>query len=192
MNELALVEMLRKMAERSMPAKSEGASGLILGIGDDCAIFRPRPGVDLLFKTDQAMEDVHFLRTQSPRITGQRALARALSDIASMGGDPLVCLVSLTVPPDLADHWIRDFYKGLLSIARSTCTALCGGDLGHSEKIYCDIALCGSVPRGKALRRDGARVGDAIYVSGPLGKPWDKPIQPRLELGRLLRGKATS
>ena len=137
-----------------------------------------------VFKTDQAMEDVHFLRTQSPRITGQRALARALSDIASMGGDPLVCLVSLTVPPDLADHWIRDFYKGLLSIAHSTCTALCGGDLGHSEKIYCDIALCGSVPRGKALRRDGARVGDAIYVSGPLGKPWDKPIQPRLELGR--------
>ncbi|MEQ1883825.1 MAG: thiamine-phosphate kinase [Bryobacteraceae bacterium] len=192
MNELALVEMLRKMAERSMPARSAGSAGLILGIGDDCAIFRPRPGVDLLFKSDQAMEDVHFLRTQPAHLTGQRALARALSDIASMGGDPLVCLVSLSIPKTLADRWIRHFYKGLLSIAKSTGTALCGGDLGHSEKIYCDITLCGSVPRGKALRRGGAIIGDAIYVSGPLGKPWDQPITPRLELGKKLRGKATS
>ncbi|MEQ1948307.1 MAG: thiamine-phosphate kinase [Bryobacteraceae bacterium] len=192
MNELALVEMLRKMAERSMPKKSPGGAGLILGIGDDCAIFRPRPGVDLLFKSDQAMEDVHFRRAQSARITGQRALARALSDIASMGGDPLVCLVSLSIPATLANSWIRDFYKGLLSVAKTTGTALCGGDLGHSEKIYCDIALCGSVPRGKALRRDGAKIGDAIYVSGTLGKPWDQLISPRLELGRKLRGRTTS
>jgi len=197
MNELAIVEKLRRMAARSSPARKKSraenrGSGLILGIGDDCAIFRPRPGEDFLFKTDQSIEDVHFRRAQAPAFIGRRALARALSDIASMGGDPLVCLVSLAIPPELGERWITGFYRGLLALARSTGTTLCGGDLSHSEKIYCDVALCGSVPRGKALRRDGARPGDAIYVSGRLGRPWDRRIVPRLALGRSLRGKATA
>ena len=204
MNEIAIVEMLRRMAARSghsrknpaagasLPRASKRGSGLILGIGDDCAIFRPRPGEDFLFKTDQFVEDAHFRRDQSPALIGQRALARALSDIAAMGGDPLVCLVSLAIPPDLGENWIKSFYRGLLRIARGTGTTLGGGDLGHSEKIYCDVALCGSVPRGQALRRDGARPGDSIYVSGRLGKPWDRPIAPRLGLGRSLRGLATA
>ncbi len=91
-----------------------------------------------------------------------------------MGGEPRFCLVSLAVPTERGDRWIDDFYRGLLRLAKRTGTALAGGDLAHADKIYCDVMVCGSVPRGKALRRDGARVGDAIYVSGRLGKPWDR------------------
>jgi thiamine-monophosphate kinase len=184
MNEVAIIDTLRKMAARG--------PRITLGIGDDCAIFRPRAGQDLLFKIDPMMEDVHFRREQPPAIIGQRALGRNLSDIAAMGGDPHFCLVSLALPRELGEKWIFAFYRGLLALARRTGTALAGGHLAHSEKIHCDVTVCGSVPRGKALLRSGARPGDALYVSGRLGKPWDRPIEPRLAFGKSLRGRATS
>ena len=84
------------------------------------------------------------------------------------------------------------FYRGLLRLARRTGTALAGGDLAHSEKIHCDVMVCGAVAQGKALRRDGARPGDLLYVSGRLGRPWDRRITPRLSLGEKLAGVATS
>jgi thiamine-monophosphate kinase len=79
-------------------------------------------------------------------------------------------------------------------LAKRTGTALAGGDLAHSgnDKTHCDVMVCGAVKRGRAMRRDGARVGDAIYVSGRLGKPWDRRIEPRLALGQSLVGRATS
>jgi thiamine-monophosphate kinase len=184
MNELAIIEKLRKLAERG--------PHITLGIGDDCAIYRPRRAEDLLFKVDPMIEDIHFRREQSPSIIGHRALARNLSDIAAMGGEPHFCLVSLALPPELGEKWIWDFYRGLLPLARSTGTALAGGHLAHAERIYCDVVVCGGVPRQKALLRSGARPGDALYVSGRLGKPWDRRIAPRLALGRALRGQATS
>src|SRR6185437_5303509 len=79
MNELSLVEKLRAMA---------GAKNLILGIGDDCAVYRPKAGEDLIFTTDQSIEGVHFTSSLAPAAAGERALARALSDIAAMGGEP--------------------------------------------------------------------------------------------------------
>jgi thiamine-monophosphate kinase len=184
MNEVAIIEKLRKLAERG--------PRIMLGIGDDCAIFRPRPHQDLLFKIDPMIEDVHFRREQPPAIIGQRALARNLSDIAAMGGDPHFCLVSLALPSALGEKWIFAFYRGLLALAKRTGTALAGGHLAHAEKIHCDVTVCGSVPRGKALLRSGARPGDVLFVSGRLGKPWDRPIQPRLAFGKSLRGRATS
>jgi thiamine-monophosphate kinase len=184
MNELALVEMLGRLAR---PGK-----GIALGIGDDCAIYRPRPNEELLFTTDQSIESVHFLPDQPPAITGHNALARSLSDIAAMGGEPRFCLVSLAVPIERSQKFIAAFYRGLLALARRTGTVLAGGDLAHSEKIYCDVMVCGSAPRGQALRRSGAHPGDLLYVSGRLGKPWGGRIQPRLALGRTLRGRATS
>ena len=182
MNELEIIERIRKRA---------GKTSLALGIGDDCAIFRPRPGEDLLFTTDQMIEDVHFTRKQSAAAIGERALARSLSDIAAMGGEPRFCLVALAIPA-AHEKWIDNFYRGLLNLARRTKTSLAGGDLAHSEKISCDVMVCGAVPRGKALRRDGARPGDALFVSGRLGKPWDRRIEPRLALGLVLRSRATS
>ena len=191
--ELALVERLRRLA-RAVPAP-----GLQLGIGDDCAVFRPSAGRELLFTTDLLLEDVHFRRaTHRPADAGHKALARGLSDIAAMGGAPRFCLVSLAAPADA--RWIAGFYRGLLGLARATGTALAGGDLARSERVACDIVVCGEVPRGKALRRDGARPGDGVWVSGRLGgsalglsigagPAWRRHLRPtpRLALGAWLR-----
>jgi thiamine-monophosphate kinase len=181
MNELEIVDRLRRLC---LPSRH-----LTLGIGDDCAIYRPPAGEELLFTTDQMIEGVHFTRAQRAVSIGERALARSLSDIAAMGGEPRFCLVALAASDE---EWITDFYRGLLRLAKRTGTALAGGDLARDEKFHCDVMVCGSVPRGKALRRDGARVGDSIFVSGRLGKPWDRRVQPRLGLGQSLRGVATS
>jgi thiamine-monophosphate kinase len=207
MTELEIVEKIRKLAGRAAgfeesaretggkkrppvpPRLRKRGASIELGIGDDCAIYRPLPGEDLLFTSDQMIEGVHFKKSHPPRSVGERALARSLSDIAAMGGEPRFCLVSLAAP---SDHWILDFYRGLFGLARRTGITLAGGDLARSKRIYCDVTVCGAVAKGKALRRDGAGVGDQIYVSGRLGKPWDRRIQPRLKLGQSLIGLATS
>jgi len=184
MSELAIIEKIRRLGERG--------PHITLGIGDDCAIYRPNPNEELLFTTDQSIEGVHFLPDQSPSIIGHNALARSLSDIAAMGGEPRFCLVSLAVPPECSKNFIDAFYRGLLGLTRRTGTVLAGGDLAHSNKIYCDVMVCGSTARGQSLRRSGARPGDLLYVSGRLGKPWGGRIQPRLPLGQALCGRATS
>lgn len=184
MNEPDLVEWLRTRAGRHRD--------VVLGIGDDCAIFRPRAGEDLLFTTDPLIEGVHFTAGLPSAAAGERALARGLSDIAAMGGEPRFCLVSLAVGRARDERWVQEFFRGLLKLAAHTKTVLAGGDLSHDEKTHADVMVCGVVPRGKALRRDGARAGDALYVSGRLGKSWQRTIQPRLALGKALRGRATS
>jgi thiamine-monophosphate kinase len=193
MNEL---ELIKRIAARA-PGR-----GLALGIGDDCAIYRPR-GEDLLFTTDMTIEDVHFRRETHPaEAVGWKTLARGLSDIAAMGGTPRFCLLSLALAPWSEERWIERFYTGLLRLARKYGVALAGGDLAHAERVACDIVVCGSVPRGKALRRDGARPGDHIYVSGRLGgsalglasgagAAWKKHLkpEPRIALGHFVREK---
>lgn len=136
------------------------------------------------------IEGVHFRRSLGPAAIGERALARSLSDIAAMGGAPRFCLVALAGP--LESKWVDAFYRGLLRLARRTGTALAGGDLARAKKIHCDVMVCGAVRRGRALRRDGARPGDGVYVSGRLGKAWDRRIEPRLALGQRLAGRATA
>jgi thiamine-monophosphate kinase len=196
--ELAILEAIRRRAR--VPA----GRGLVVGIGDDCAIYRPRGArEDLLVTTDLLVEDVHFHHAEHPpEALGHKALARGLSDIAAMGGVPRFCLVSLAAGAGTDRRWIDRFYDGLLRLARRTGTPLAGGDLAHAAKTACDIVVCGAVPRGRALRRDGARAGDAIYVSGRLGgsalgletrtgKPWLRHLrpQPRLRLGVFLRAR---
>jgi thiamine-monophosphate kinase len=196
MNELETLERIR----RKVPAAT--GSDIVLGIGDDCAVFHPRGSKeDLLITTDMVIEDVHFRRSTHPApAVGHRALARGLSDIAAMGGAPSFCLVSLALAPWTDSKWVDRFYSGLLRLARQTGTALAGGDLAHAERVTCDVVVCGVAPKGEALRRDGARPGDQIYVSGSLGgaalglakgrgRAWKlhlRPI-PRLPLGRFLR-----
>lgn len=191
--------LIRRFAEKAGTPK---AGGLVLGIGDDCAIYRSRGATeDLLFTTDMLIEDVHFRRsTHKAADTGWKALARGLSDIAAMGGTPRFCLVSLALPDWADSRWVDGFYRGLLELAGRETTPLAGGDLAHAEKLSCDIIVCGAVSRGMALRRDGARPGDAIYVSGLLGgsaaglagapgKARRRHLrpEPRLALGRFLR-----
>jgi thiamine-monophosphate kinase len=191
-SETAFLDRLRRRV--ALPR----GGGLVLGIGDDCAIFRPRGSAeDLLFTTDLFVERVHFLReTHRAEDAGWKALARGLSDIAAMGGEPRFCLVSLALAPWTDTRWVDRFYTGLLRHG----TPLAGGDLGHAEQVACDVVVCGAVPRGTALRRDGARPGDGIYVSGRLGgaalglaagrgAAWKRHVhpEPRLALGRFLR-----
>jgi thiamine-monophosphate kinase len=189
MTEVQLVEWLKRTAPSA-------GRGVVLGIGDDCAIFRPRGSAeDLLFTTDQFIEGVHFRSEDSPESVGHRALARGLSDIAAMGGVPRFCLLSLTKPPQYGDAWIKRLYKGLLKLAGRTNTTLAGGDLSRGENLACDIVVCGSVRRGRAILRSGAKPGDTIYVSGPLGGPASRnyPVrlfEPRLKLGAKLRASA--
>jgi len=201
-----VIERLRRRI--SLPR----AAGLVLGIGDDCAIFRLRGSAeDLLFTTDMLIEGVHFLReTHTAADVGWKSLARGLSDIAAMGGEPRFCLLSLALPEWADSRWLDGFYRGLLALAGSARAPLMGGDLARGPKLMADIVVCGAVPRGQALRRDGARPGDAIYVSGALGgsalglatsrakagrgkapggKAWKRHArpEPRLALGKFLR-----
>jgi thiamine-monophosphate kinase len=200
MDELQLLERIRKQVPAAAGAVER--TGLALGIGDDCAIWRqPGSREDLLFTTDMSIEDVHFRReTHSAEIVGHRAMARGLSDIAAMGGKPRFFLISLALAPWANARWVDGFYRGALNLAAQAGAALAGGDLGHAERVMCDVVVCGAVPRGKALRRDGARPGDRIYVSGSLGgsalgletragAAWRKHArpEPRLALGRYLR-----
>jgi thiamine-monophosphate kinase len=195
------VELVRRIGRW---ASAVPASSMVLGIGDDCAIYRPRGSrEDLLFTTDLMVEDVHFRRsTHRPEDVGWKCLARGLSDIAAMGGEARFCLVSLAVAEWADASWVAGFYRGLLRLATREKTALAGGDLARSDKATCDIVVCGAAPRGRALRRDGARAGDAIYVSGALGgsalglakgagKAWKRHTrpEPRLALGRFIREK---
>jgi len=162
-------------------------------IGDDCAVVPGPPGQDFLFTADLSIEGVHFTRDLSAEQIGRRAVARSLSDIAAMGGKPLYCLISLALAPWTDARWIDGFYRGLSEILRQTKTKLAGGDLSHAQQLVCDVTLCGVVARGKALLRSGAKVGDALYVSGPLGGWRHQPeIAPRLDFARKLIGKANS
>src|ERR1700736_3420740 len=124
-------------------------SGLKLGIGDDCAIFRPRGATeDLLFTTDLLLEDVHFRReTHSAEDIGYKALARGLSDIAAMGGEPRFSLLSLAIPNWASQAWLDRFYRGFLGLADKTAAPLVGGDLARSRRLACDVIVCGAVPR---------------------------------------------
>lgn len=141
-------------------------NGILTGIGDDCAIFRPRSGEDLLFTTDQMHHGRHFTAATPPRHVGHTALARSLSDIAAMGGRPLFSIVALA-SNDPA--WIDGFYAGLLALAGKHHVILAGGDLASTPVPSCDVMVCGAVARGQALLRSKARPGDTLYVSGPLG-----------------------
>src|ERR1039457_4410507 len=195
------VEMVERIRLLAAPPRG---GGLVLGIGDDCAIYRPRGAAeDLLFTTDMLIEGVHFLpAAHRPEDIGWKALARGLSDIAAMGGEPRFCLVSLALARWADAKWIDAFYRDLLRLARREGVALIGGDLARSPHLMCDIVVSGAVPRGQALRRSGALPGDAIYVSGALGgsalglargagRAWRRHLrpEPRLALGRFIREK---
>ncbi len=196
MNEAALLRQIRAGAGRLRGA------GVVVGIGDDCAVYRPRGAAeDLLLTTDWLIEEVHFRRATHPAsAVGWKALARGLSDIAAMGGEPRLCLLSLALAPWTTRRWVEGFFRGFRSLARAAGVKLVGGDLARADRLACDIVVLGTVPRGEALRRDGARPGDEIYVSGRLGgsalglaagrgPAWRRHLkpEPRLALGRFLR-----
>src|SRR5581483_11985501 len=165
MRESQIIEKIRQLAAAGHHDKE-----LVEGIGDDCAILRPRSTEDLVFTCDFVMQGRHFTRkTHKAADIGHLALARSLSDLAAMGSEPAFCLVSLAVPATLGARWIEQFYEGLLPLASRYKVALAGGDLARFERVVANVTCCGRVPRGKAVRRSGAKPGDRIYVTGVLG-----------------------
>lgn len=192
MNELSLIRAIGRYTARA----GEDA-GLVAGIGDDCAIVRPRAGEDLLFTTDFVIEEVHFRRAeQTGKQTGWKALARGVSDIAAMGGEPRYALISLALAPWCCQNYVHDLYAGMGQLGDRYGVRIIGGDVSKTERLALDVVVIGAVPSGMALRRSGARVGDRLYVSGPLGRAaaknyLDRP-EPRVEMGLKLRGVATA
>lgn len=163
------------LPERQLIARLRRAvrgKNAVLGIGDDCAILRVPAGHEALVTTDFSLEGVHFRRDwRSPECIGHRCLVRGLSDIAAMGGRPIAAFLSLALPGKLPQRWVDRFFAGLLRLAEKYKVELAGGDTSQSPVgVLADITVVGSMPRGKALRRSGAGVGDQIYVTGTLGE----------------------
>lgn len=138
-----------------------------LGIGDDAAVLRPPPGQELVCTTDALVEGTHFLPGADPRSLGHRALAINLSDCAAMGARPLWATLSLVMPA-ADDAWLAGFAAGLGALLRSHEVALVGGNLARGP-LSITVQLLGSVAPGMALRRDAARAGDLLFVTGTLG-----------------------
>jgi thiamine-monophosphate kinase len=185
----------------------------VLGVGDDCALLAPRPGKQLAVSTDTLVEGRHFLSTVDPEALGHKSLAVNLSDLAACAAEPLAFTLALTLPR-ADDRFLAGFSRGLLRLADETSIELVGGDT-TAGPLSITITVLGEVPAGQALLRSGARVDDEVYVSGDLGdarlalevfrgtvhlpgegfdrvRPALERPQPRLALGRALRGVASS
>ncbi len=161
--EKLLIRRLRRLA-------GEGTA-VVRGIGDDCAVLRIPRGHEALVTTDFSLEGVHFRREwHPPESVGHRCLARGLSDIAAMGGTPQAAFLSLALPEDLPQRWVDSFFRGFLRLAKRFSVPLAGGDTaGSLGGIFADVVVVGSIPRGSAVLRSGAKPGDRIYVTGSLG-----------------------
>ncbi len=184
---------------------------IALGIGDDCALLKPAPGVQLAISTDMLVEGRHFFADADPAKLGHKCLAVNLSDLAAMGAQPLAFTLALSLPAARVE-WLTAFSDGLFGLADLHDCELIGGDTTKGPLNIC-ITVFGDIPIGEALRRDSAQEGDDIWVSGALGEArlalahyWNEIVldsaalesaaarmhtpTPRVELGLALRGIA--
>jgi thiamine-monophosphate kinase len=188
-------------------------AGVEVGVGDDCAVLVPTPGMRWLVSSDMLVEGRHFLSTVDPARLGHKALAVNLSDLAACGATPRGFTLALALPR-VDEAWLAGFSRGLLALADAHGCPLVGGDTTLGPLNLC-ITVFGEAPPGQALLRGGARVGDEIWVSGRLGDArlslevfrgtvalrgdgleavraaMECPT-PRLALGQALRGVATA
>lgn len=164
--EFGLIARIARRAARS----SQGSSVVRIGIGDDAAVLRLRSGEELAVTTDAAVEGVHFRwRTSSARRVGRCALLAAVSDLAAMGARPLGFTLALTAPPSLALSTLERCIEGMLAEAAGLDCPLVGGNVARGPVTTLTLTVLGAVRRGCALRRDAARPGDRIFVTGVLG-----------------------
>lgn len=144
---------------------------IVCGMGDDCAVLRPSPGMELVVTTDTQEEGVHFRRDwATPEDIGWRCLAVNVSDIAAMGAQPLGAVVALSLPAALEVAFIEAFYDGMRAMAlRSDCPIIGGNISQRADALSVTITVLGEVPSGQSVYRSGARVGDDVWVTGDLG-----------------------
>ena len=161
MNEFGLIERLKVFQNLS--------SAVPVGIGDDAAVLRLDARRYQLLTTDMLVEDVHFTRDQLPRQVGYKAMACSISDIAAMGGLPQAAVISIGVPGHIRQNYILQIYKGLHACARAFGVSLVGGDTVRAQKFVINVALLGQVEKKYLVLRSGAKPGDSIFVTGPLG-----------------------
>src|SRR5215470_619932 len=185
---------------------------VLLAVGDDTALFRPRLGHELLLTCDWFLEGTHFLPDKHPPDSiGWKCLARAMNDIAAMGGIPRCFLLSLALPPSDTGRWLDEFLTGLRRASHRFQCVLAGGDTTRGNKTLINVTVVGEVRRGRSILRSGARPGDIVFVSGRLGEAElglqilkrnkrgahskDSPLkkhlypEPRIALGRWLAEK---
>lgn len=165
---------------------------LSVGPGDDCAVAARNEEWDTLLKTDVIVEGVHFLRETEPERIGRKALARAVSDIAAMGGIPEHALVTVLVHRSRPVALLEGIYRGLNTLAARFGISVAGGETSSlpQDGLVLNIALTGRVERGKAILRSGGRPGDKLFVSGQLGgsfaTEWHLDFEPRVDFARAL------
>lgn len=204
MAEFDLIDVIRRHCDTTR-------ADVRLGIGDDAAILAPPPGHELAICTDTLVAGVHFPAGTAPEAIGWKALAVNLSDLAAMGATPAWALLALTLPEADAD-FVDRFAAGFAALAAQHRLALVGGDT-TAGPLTITVTVHGFVPPGQALRRDGARVGDQVFVTGTLGDAaaalaarrrqvpaaqrealdarLDRP-EPRVAAGAALRGLASA
>ena len=193
--------------------RPERPSQAVLGVGDDCALLAPRPGMHWAISTDMLVEGRHFFADVDPETLGHKALAVNLSDLAACGARPLAFTLALALPC-VDEAWLQGFANGLFALADQHGCELVGGDTTAGPLNIC-VTIFGEVPAGQALLRGGARAGDDIWVSGRPGEArlaldalrgqMDLPAAtlarlrarlerptPRVALGLALRGLASS
>jgi thiamine-monophosphate kinase len=195
------------IARHFRPLAGEGA----LGLADDAALLTPPPGCELVLAADAMVAGVHFLADDPPESIGRKLLRVNLSDLAAMGAAPLGYLMTVALPRGLPEGWLAGFAAGLAEDQERFGLQVLGGDtVSTTGPVTLSLTILGTVPPGGALRRVGARPGDAIWVSGRIGDgwlglraargEWPDPTgalaaryrlpEPRLALGRALRGLA--
>ncbi len=189
------------------------ARNAVLGVGDDCALVDVSNGMDLAVSTDTMVSGTHFFPDVDPETLGHKALAVNLSDMAAMGAMPYWAMLALTVP-DVNHEWLEKFAKGFFDLAEEFGVSLIGGDTTRGP-LTLTVTIMGEVPAGAAIRRNGAKPGNDIWVSGNLGDAalavahrrgllkltegeYMEAVMrlyeptPRVNLGQALRGLATS
>lgn len=167
-----------------------GNESLLTGPGDDCAVVSRNEDWDTLLKTDVVVEGLHFTPDTEPERIGRKALARAVSDIAAMGGLPEHALITLLCHPSRPMSLLEGIYRGMSELARRFGISLAGGETSGLpyDGMVINVALTGRVEHGRAILRSGGKPGDEIFVSGVLGgsfpSGWHLDFEPRVKLAR--------
>ncbi len=161
-------ELIRRHFQRAPAATGDDSGAVVLGVGDDGALLQPRPDHQLAVSSDMLVEGRHFFAGTDPEALGHKALAVNLSDLAAMGARPLGFTLALALP-EVDDAWLAALARGLFALADAHACPLVGGDTTRGPLNLC-ITVFGEVRPGQALRRDAARAGDDLYLSGRTGE----------------------